>query len=85
MGAPHERIKQAGFDKAPEVLEFVLKNVFGAAETIIAADTTQFDDYSKYAASRFDPAHKKKVRDEFFTTDLSRAYDMGKRFAGPTA
>ena len=81
MGAPHERIKEAGFDKAPEVLENVLKRVFGSAETIISADTTQFDDYSKYAASRFDPAHKKKVREEHFDDDLTKAFGMGARFA----
>lgn len=34
----------------------------GASEYLVAADTCQFDDYSKYNASGFDEKHKAQVR-----------------------
>jgi hypothetical protein len=47
-----------------------------------ACDTCQFGDYADYHAPRFDPAHKKKVREEQFPLDCDAAFRMGVRLAG---
>jgi putative NADPH-quinone reductase len=81
MGAPEERVKQMGFDRGPAMAEQIFKLIFGSCETISTFNTTQFDDYSKFMASRFDPAEKKAVRENQFPIDCAKAFDMGARFA----
>jgi hypothetical protein len=43
-------------------------------------DTYQFDDYSKYVATNFDPVEKAKRRAEVFPLDCEKAFEMGIRF-----
>jgi multimeric flavodoxin WrbA len=81
LGAPAERAKQMNYFHAAEYTAQMTKHIFGSGEVIISANTTQFDDYSKYAASRFDPEEKKRVRSEQFPKDCDQAYEMGVRFA----
>ncbi len=81
MGAPEERVKQMGFDRGPAMAEQIFKFIFGSCETISTFNTTQFDDYGKFLASRFDPAEKKAVRENRFPIDCAKAFDMGARFA----
>ena len=50
-------------------------------ETLYVFDTFQFDDYSKYESSLFDPQHKAEVRKNQFPEDKKRAFEMGKRLA----
>lgn len=40
--------------------------MFGSSESLIVADTYQFDGYSKYVSSFFDPELKAKRRQEVF-------------------
>jgi multimeric flavodoxin WrbA len=47
------------------------------SEMLLAKDTYQFDDYSKYEASRFSEPHKAQVRAEQFPIDCQNAFDMG--------
>ena len=57
-----------------------LKGTFrGECEYITSNDTSNLDDYSKYAASFFDEKHKAKVRSEQFPKGSQRAYDLGRR------
>ena len=42
-------------------------------------DTLQFEDYSKYVAPRFDPAHKAARRKEVFPQDCRKAFELGAR------
>ena len=51
----------------------------GKVEQLVAGETYQFDDYSKYACSRFDEAERRRIRDEEFPKRLAEAYEMGKR------
>lgn len=81
LGAPFDRAKEMGFTRAAESVAQLMKAIFGSGELLLTMDTLQFDDYSKYAASRFDPDHKKKIRDEQFPKDCAAAFDMGARFA----
>jgi len=43
--------------------------------------THQFDDYSKYECTLFDAAHKDKMRKTQFISDLSKAFEMGRKLA----
>ncbi len=53
---------------------------FGLAELLCVTDTYQFDDYSKYVVSVFDPDKKAARRKEVFPQDCEKAYNMGMRF-----
>ena len=44
-------------------------------------DTYQFDDYSKYKASKYDEKHKAQVRAEQFPITCQEAFDMGVRLS----
>ncbi len=61
--------------------EWILRLVFGAAESLYSCDTYQFDDYGTVVAPRFDPAQKAQRRAEVFPQDCEKAYAMGVRFA----
>jgi len=63
------------------VNERVLRVVFGAAESLLSCDTYQFEDYSRVAATRFDPERKATRRQEVFPHDCEKAYAVGVRFA----
>jgi multimeric flavodoxin WrbA len=57
-----------------------LLTMFGEiSEILTVKDTYQFDDYSKYEASRFSEAHKAEVRSTQFPIDCQNAYKMGIR------
>lgn len=53
----------------------------GTAENLIATDTCQFDDYTKYAASKYDERHKAQYKATQFPKDCEKAYLMGMRLA----
>jgi multimeric flavodoxin WrbA len=55
--------------------------LIGDTEYVAAAETWQFDDYSKYAAGMFDVEARKRRREEVFPQECRTAYDMGKRLA----
>jgi multimeric flavodoxin WrbA len=80
MNVSEERLSQLGFDRTIQFDERVMGIYFGASETLLCTDTLQFDDYSKMAASRFDPEQKAQRRKEVFPRDCQKARDMGARF-----
>ena len=55
--------------------------IIGDTEYVTAAETWQFDDYSKYAADMFDVNARKRRHEEVFPEDCRRAYEMGRRLA----
>ena len=57
------------------------ERVIGETEYVTAADTWQFDDYSKYAADMFDAEAKKHRHEEVFPVECRKAYEMGRRLA----
>ena len=85
MGAPEGRALEFGFVQHVTSTEMLLKMIFGACETLCSFDTYQFEDYSKMAAERFDPAAKARRRAEVFPGDCEGAFAMGARLAAPTA
>jgi hypothetical protein len=54
--------------------------IFGYSESLCSADTYQFDDYSEYVATKFNPEEKAKRRAEVFPHDCEKAFEMGVRF-----
>ena len=81
MGSTEEWMKKAGYDWLPAYMDNVLKMIFGSSEVLVVNDVYQFDDYSKYVSSRFDPAAKAKRRDEhFYPVDCQKAFEMGANF-----
>ena len=53
----------------------------GPTKILVAGNTLQVDDYSKYKWTMFDPEAKKKSREENFPSDLAKAYRLGKELA----
>ena len=51
----------------------------GDTETLNAFNAYQFDDYSKYASSSFDPEKKKAWLENEFPKECQRAYALGER------
>jgi hypothetical protein len=56
--------------------------IIGDSEYVMAYQTQQFEDYSKYAATMFDVDTVKKRHIEQFPKDCEAAFEMGKRLAG---
>ncbi|MDR0819240.1 MAG: flavodoxin family protein [Oscillospiraceae bacterium] len=56
--------------------------IIGDSEYVMAYQTQQFEDYSKYAAMMFDVEAVKKRHIEQFPKDCEAAFEMGKRLAG---
>jgi multimeric flavodoxin WrbA len=84
MNITEEMAKARGYDKHFSDNQILLKRIFGFSEVLCSYDTYQFDDYSKYFVTRFDPIKKAKRRAEVFPGDCENAYALGARLAaGP--
>jgi multimeric flavodoxin WrbA len=81
MNIPQEKLDEMGYTATFKSMESVMARIFGHCETILATDTLQFDDYSQYEATLFDPVKKKQRREKIFPEDCQKAFDMGARFA----
>jgi len=79
MGADDRRIKEMGYESQFHLTEMLLGRIFGSCESLLATDTLQFDNYSKYVSSAFDPEAKARRRREIFPKDCRKAFDLGAR------
>jgi len=79
MGADEARVKEMGFDTQFRLTEMFLERTFGSSETLLVTDTLQFDDYSKYVSSAFDPEAKARRHREVFPEDCRKAFQLGRR------
>ncbi len=78
-GAKEEMVQEMGFDRNAQATEMAMARIFGSCESMFVTDTLQFDDYSKYVSTLFNPEAKKKHRDEQFPKDCKKAYELGAR------
>lgn len=62
-------------------LKGMTNNIIGDTEFVVAYNTKQFEDYSKYAATMFDAEERYKRHQEQFPLDCIEAYEMGKKLA----
>jgi multimeric flavodoxin WrbA len=79
MNAREDQMKLMGYDKGLNMVEMVMRVIFGEAESLFVTDTYQFDDYSKYESSPFNVEEKAKWRKEEFPKDCQKAFKMGVR------
>lgn len=81
MNIPEEIMKQTNYEALFRQYQRALQILGGSSEILIANDTYQFDDYSKYEASKYDEKHKAEVRAEQFPMTCQQACDMGVRLS----
>lgn len=81
MNVDDSRLHEMGYERHLNLTEMALQRTFGAVESLFVTDTYQFDDYSKYVVTSFDPEKKAKRRKEEFPNDCKKAFEMGARFA----
>lgn len=79
MGVPRQY--EGMYDGLYKVGAMLLERLGGSVEILRSADACQFDDYSIYATGRFDPAHKKKIKETTFVEDRKKAFDIGARLS----
>lgn len=77
MNAAKERMEASGWNGQFINTQNVLDKILGPNRTLYSHNTTQFDDYSLYDSSAFDPAEKARIRREEFPAQLKQAYDLG--------
>jgi len=80
MNITEDLFETVGINKLIESNEWVATRIFGYSESLCSTDTYQFDDYSKYVSSIFNPQEKAKKRKEVFPQDCQKAFEMGARF-----
>ncbi len=80
MNITEDLFELVGINKLIESNEWVATRIFGYSEPLCSTDTYQFDDYSKYVSSIFNPQEKAKRREEVFPQDCQKAFEMGARF-----
>lgn len=77
MNVTHDQFK--GYEDELKSVQTYIEKIFGSFESLIANDTYQFDDYSRYVAPLFDETKKRKVKEKQFPQDCQNAFDMGVR------
>jgi len=78
-GADEGRVKEMGYEMQFRLTGMLLERTFGSSESLLVTDTLQFDDYSKYVSSAFDPEAKARRHREVFPEDCKKAFLLGKR------
>lgn len=73
MNAPDEKFNGALSEKDSRMLGRFL----GECSVLNVTDTLQYDDYSKYYGTQFNPEAKKQRHEEVFPEDLKKAFAMG--------
>lgn len=81
MGIDEQRLLNSGYDSHFNINKTFLERIFGKFESLILTDAYQFDDYSKYVSSAFDPEKKAQRRQEQFPIDCEKAFELGVNFA----
>ncbi|HEY3421315.1 MAG TPA: flavodoxin family protein [Methanomassiliicoccales archaeon] len=81
MNIPESSLKDSGYEQLFLNTNRLMTWALGPSETLIVTDTYQFDDYSKYVNSMFDPELKAKRRKDVFPEDCAKAFQMGSRLA----
>ncbi len=78
MGVPENLMVQQNYPVLFESYRQRLTMLGGTSEVLTVNDTFQFEDYSRYVSSRFDPEHKARVKAEQFPLDCQKAFEKGK-------
>lgn len=79
MNAPEDELMVRNYDRMFAATRNFVTRTLGNCELLLATDTYQFSDYSKYVCTRFDPEEKKQRRDEVFPVDCQKAFALGEQ------
>lgn len=85
MNIKEENLPDYGYAGFLDRMRGTMARIFGDCELLLATDTWQFDDYSKYLSTVWDAAAKARRRAEVFPEDCARAFALGARLAGGAA
>ena len=77
MNVNEEAMRQWRYAERLSLMETFLARVFSPPKVLYVNDTLQFDDYSRYANSLFDPVAKRRRHEEHFPEDCRRARELG--------
>lgn len=81
MNVPKDFIEKVDYDVLFNRYKGSLQILNGESEYLVSADTYQFDDYSKYEATKFNEVHKAKIKAEQFPVDCENAFNLGVKLA----
>lgn len=81
MNGPKAYMKLKNYKAVFHCNRNYLKKLNGKSEILLALDTYQFSDYSKYEVSKFNEKNKLKVKNKQFPIDCRKAFDLGRRLA----
>jgi multimeric flavodoxin WrbA len=79
FGATEAMAAERGWSRSLAEIGGFMDGILGPVETLMAYDMFQFDDYSKYVATRIDPAQKAARRRDVFPQDRRKAFELGAR------
>lgn len=83
MNINEDTVFATELDKVLERSRATLEMAFGSCSILLATDTMQFADYSRYETDYYDATAKRKRNHEVFPKDLERAFALGKRLTEP--
>lgn len=81
MNCPESLFVEVGYDKLFQRYDGWMKLYFGHCETLLATDTLQVKDYSRYHLAGFDAAAKQLRHDTVFPQNCHKAYELGVKLA----
>ena len=79
MNCPESMFPQVGYRELFQRYENWMKLYFGHCETLLATDTMQVKDYSRYHLGLWDAEAKRQRHETVFPEDCRKAYELGKR------
>ena len=82
MNVSESRFDDFGYTALFRRYEEWMKQFFGHCETLLATDTLQAKDYSRYHLGMFDPKAKQLRHETVFPQDCQKACELGRRLAG---
>lgn len=77
MNGTPERNNSNGYGS----MEYCISAALGEPERVVAYNTYQVKDYSRFELAGFSEEKKRQYRDEHWEEDLQKAFDAGKRMA----
>jgi hypothetical protein len=77
MNGTPERNNSNGYGS----MEYCISAALGEPERVVAYNTYQVKDYSRFELAGFSEEIKRQYRDEHWEEDLQKAFDAGKRMA----
>lgn len=75
--SPEEYYSALGYDKVVENYQKTLSSFVGNTRVMIAGDTLQVKDYSRYNWTLFNPEHKQQRHEEVFPQECDKAFHLG--------